>query len=98
MRVLGIIKEYRSEVQGTSPDGREWKRRDLVIDAGYTNERGEDVEQSFAGTTFKEFTDEQLEQWARERKQLAFYIVFRAREYDGRYYQDVSITNIREVG
>ena len=47
MRVLGKIKRYSSETQGTSNDGREWKRRDLVIDAGYTNERGEEVEQSF---------------------------------------------------
>ena len=69
----------------------------MVIDAGYTNERGEEVEQSFAGSTFKEFTDEQLEQWAASQKQLAIYINFRAREFDGRYYQDVSITNIREV-
>ena len=97
MRFLGKIKQYSSEVQGTSNDGREWKRRDLVIDAGYTNERGEEVEQSFAGSTFKEFTDEQLEKWAAEKKQLAIYINFRAREFDGRYYQDVSITNIREV-
>ena len=51
MRFLGKIKQYNSEVQGTSNDGREWKRRDLVIDAGYTNERGEEVEQSFAGST-----------------------------------------------
>ena len=98
MRIVGKLKQYSSEVQGTSNDGREWKRRELVIDAGYINERGEEVEQSFAGSTFKEFTDEQLEQWAKEGKQLAFYINFRAREFDGRYYQDVSITNIREVG
>ena len=98
MRVLGKIKQYNSEVTGTSNDGREWKRRDLVIDAGYTNERGEEVEQSFAGSTFKEFTDEQLEQGAASKKQLAIYINFRAREFDGRFYQDVSITNIREVG
>ena len=98
MKISGKIKLYGSEVTGTASDGREWKRRDLVIDAGYTNERGEEVEQSFAGSTFKEFTDEQLEQWAKEEKQLAIYIHFRAREFDGRYYQDVSITNIREVG
>ena len=98
MRFLGKIKQYNSEVTGTSNDGREWKRRDLVLDCGYTNERGEEVEQSFAGSTFKEFTDEQLEQWAASEKQLAVYIAFRAREYDGKFYQDVSITNIREVG
>ncbi len=98
MRFLGKIKQYSSETKGTSNDGREWKRRDLVIDAGYTNERGEEVEQSFAGSTFKEVSDEQLEKWAQEKKQLAVYITFRAREFDGRYYQDVSITNIREVG
>ena len=97
MRFLGKIKQYSSEVTGTASDGREWKRRDLVLDCGYTNERGEEVEQSFAGSTFKEFTDEQLEQWAASQKQLAVYIAFRAREYDGKYYQDVSITNIREV-
>ena len=96
MRISGKIKQYSSEVTGTASDGREWKRRDLVIDAGYTNERGEEVEQSFAGSTFKEFTDEQLEQWAASGKQLAFYITFKAREFDGRYYQDVNITNIRE--
>ena len=98
MRFLGFIKQYSSEVQGTSNDGREWKRRDLVIDAGYTNERGEEVEQKFAGSTFKEFTDEQLEQWASTEKQLAFYIAFKVHEFDGRHYQDVSVTNIREVG
>ena len=98
MRFLGFIKQYSSETKGTSSDGREWKRRDLVIDAGYTNERGEEVEQSFVGSTFKEFTDEQLEQWASKGQQLAFYINFRVREFDGRYYQDVNISNIREVG
>ena len=97
MRFLGKIKQYSSVVTGTASDGREWKRRDLVIDCSYTNERGEEVEQSFAGSTFKEFTDEQLEKWAAEKKQLAVYIAFRAREYDGKFYQDVSITNIREV-
>ncbi len=79
MRVLGKIKQYSSEVTGTSNDGREWKRRDLVLDCGYTNERGEEVEQSFAGSTFKEFTDEQLEQWAPSKKLLAIYINIRAR-------------------
>ena len=29
MRFLGKIKQYSSEVQGTSNDGREWKRRDI---------------------------------------------------------------------
>ena len=97
MRFLGFIKQYSSEVTGTAGEGREWKRRDLVLDCSYTNERGEEVVQSFAGSTFKEFTDEQLEQWAASKKQLAVYIAFRAREYDGKFYQDVSITNIREV-
>lgn len=98
MRILGILKQYGNEMPGTASDGREWKRREIVVDANYTNERGEDVEQSFVGSTFKEFSDEQLEQWAQEKKQLAFYINFRAREYDGRMYQDVSISNIREIG
>jgi hypothetical protein len=97
MRIIGTLKQYGNEVQGTTNDGKTWKRREVIVDASYRTDRGDDIEQSFAGSTFKEFTDEQLEQWAQEKKQLAFYINFRAREFDGRYYQDVNITNIREV-
>ena len=97
MRIVGTLKQYGNEVQGTSNDGKAWKRRELIVDASYRTDRGDDIEQSFVGATFKEFTDEQLEKWAKEKKQLAFYINFRAREYDGRNYQDVTVSNIREI-
>lgn len=96
MRIVGTIREFTPEQVITTKDGRELKKRTIVIDAGYRSESGTNIAQNFAATTFKEFTDEELRAKMGGR-QSAFYIFFDVREHEGKWYQDVALSNINEV-
>ena len=95
MRVTGIIREFTPEQTITTKDGRELKKRTIVIDAGYQSESGTNITQVFVAQTFKEYTDEQLMAW--KQRKAAFYVFFDVRQYEGRYFQDVSLSNINEL-
>lgn len=97
MKVSGTIKCFSPEQLITTRDGRELKKRQIVIDAGYQSEQGENITQKFAAQTFKEFTDEQLSAWVATGQRLQFFLFFDVREYNGKYYQEVSLSNITEL-
>lgn len=95
MRVTGTVRAFTPEETITTKDGRELKKRTIVIDAGYKSEQGENISQNFVAQTFKEFTDEQLMAWKMQK--AAFYIFFDAREWNGKWYQECVLTNINEI-
>lgn len=97
MRIIGTVMSFSPETKGVTSDGREWKKRSIVVDASYVTEQGDDVKQQFVADTFKDFTDEQLEAWYNSKQKLAFYIHFNVHEYNGAYYQDVTLSNIKPL-
>ena len=92
---IGTIKELKTLESGTSKGGKDWQKRTALI--GYVNGSGQYAKDVVAPFTFFGKIVAETEKYV-EGEEVKITYNIESREYNGKYYIDLSAYKIELIG